>query len=256
MEYWPAFTQKINQIMVNIPARSIWDVFSEPKPTRRQETGRWPHVRFRLDLHLGTLMCIAVKDSKGGNNSTIPSGNLTIAIEHGHLVRCFIYISGWWFGTWFFIFPYIGKFMIPIDELYFFQRGRSTSNQLWKVVIFHRCLYVYQRDPTISNLPGDRTGPRTSTEGAFRIGVGSIIWNIIEITHVELFFVMIRHHQLDSWVLYMGSLVEKYLKKCKALSARKLTTLDSYWRMQMSKSVRLLCHSFTKWFLVCWVCDS
>jgi hypothetical protein len=26
--------------------------------------------------------------------------------------------------------------------------------------------------------------------------------------------------------------------------------------MQMSKSVRLLCHSFTKWFLVCWVCDS
>ena len=102
MEYWPAFTQKFNQIMVNIPARSIWDVFSEPKPTRRQETGRWPHVRFRLDLHLGTLMCIAVKDSKGGNNSTIPSGNLTIAIEHGHLVRCFIYISGWYFGTWFF----------------------------------------------------------------------------------------------------------------------------------------------------------
>ena len=38
------------------------------------------------------------------------------------------YRSGWWFGT-FFIFPYIGKFIIPID-FHIFQRGRSTTNQL------------------------------------------------------------------------------------------------------------------------------
>ena len=31
------------------------------------------------------------------------------------------YISGWWFGT-FFIFPYIGNFIIPID-FHIFQRG-------------------------------------------------------------------------------------------------------------------------------------
>jgi len=27
--------------------------------------------------------------------------------------------TGWWFGTWFF--PYIGKFIIPTDELIFFR---------------------------------------------------------------------------------------------------------------------------------------
>ena len=31
-----------------------------------------------------------------------------------------IYSSGWWFGT-FFIFPYIGNFIIPIDDLTFFR---------------------------------------------------------------------------------------------------------------------------------------
>ena len=35
--------------------------------------------------------------------------------------------TGWWFGT-FFIFPYIGNFIIPID-FHIFQRGRSTTNQ-------------------------------------------------------------------------------------------------------------------------------
>ena len=35
--------------------------------------------------------------------------------------------SGWWFGT-FFIFPYIGLLIIPIDELIFF-RGVETTNQ-------------------------------------------------------------------------------------------------------------------------------
>ena len=38
-------------------------------------------------------------------------------------------LSGWWFGT-FFIFPYIGNFIIPSD-FHIFQRGRYTTNQLW-----------------------------------------------------------------------------------------------------------------------------
>ena len=38
-------------------------------------------------------------------------------------------ISGWWFGT-FFIFPYIGLLIIPID-FHIFQRGGPTTNQIW-----------------------------------------------------------------------------------------------------------------------------
>ena len=38
--------------------------------------------------------------------------------------------TGWWFGT-FFIFPYIGIVIIPIDfNSNFFQRGRSTTNHI------------------------------------------------------------------------------------------------------------------------------
>ena len=41
------------------------------------------------------------------------------------------YTAGWWFGT-FFIFPYIGNFIIPID-FHIFQRGGPTTNQLVSV---------------------------------------------------------------------------------------------------------------------------
>ena len=40
-------------------------------------------------------------------------------------------LSGWWFGTMF-IFPYIGMFIIPTDELIFFI-GIETTNQ----VLYH-----------------------------------------------------------------------------------------------------------------------
>ena len=40
-------------------------------------------------------------------------------------------LSGWWFGP-FFIFPCIGNFIIPVD-FHIFQRGGSTTNQLWYV---------------------------------------------------------------------------------------------------------------------------
>ena len=44
-----------------------------------------------------------------------------------------VLISAWWFGT-FFIFPYIGNFIIPID-FHIFQRGGPTTNQIWLSII-------------------------------------------------------------------------------------------------------------------------
>ena len=41
----------------------------------------------------------------------------------------YLYVSGWWFGT-FFTFPYIGNVIIPTD-FHIFQRGRSTTNQVY-----------------------------------------------------------------------------------------------------------------------------
>ena len=41
------------------------------------------------------------------------------------------FTTGWWFGT-FFIFPYIGNLIIPID-FHIFQRGGPTTNQIWWV---------------------------------------------------------------------------------------------------------------------------
>ena len=49
-------------------------------------------------------------------------------------------LAGWWFGT-FFIFPYIGKIIIPIDALIFF-RGvaqpptNGTVRDFWYLGIF------------------------------------------------------------------------------------------------------------------------
>ena len=40
------------------------------------------------------------------------------------------YTTGWWFGTEKNVFPYIGNFIIPTDEIIFFQRGRYTNNQI------------------------------------------------------------------------------------------------------------------------------
>ena len=53
---------------------------------------------------------------------------------------CLWILAGWWFGT-FSIFPSIGNFIIPTDELISFQRGGSTTNQLKiyriEMMIFH-----------------------------------------------------------------------------------------------------------------------
>ena len=36
-------------------------------------------------------------------------------------------LTGWWFGTVFFIFPYIGNVIIPTDELIFFRGVQTTT---------------------------------------------------------------------------------------------------------------------------------
>ena len=50
------------------------------------------------------------------------------------LIETLYLCSGWWFGS-FFIFPYI--LIIPID-FHIFQRGRSTTNQLFHGVTFKK----------------------------------------------------------------------------------------------------------------------
>ena len=53
-------------------------------------------------------------------------------------------ISGWWWleHEWIMTFPHIGNFIIPTDELIFFQRGMYTTNQ--KHVHWNMCLFVYK----------------------------------------------------------------------------------------------------------------
>ena len=49
-------------------------------------------------------------------------------------------ISSWWFGTFFS--PYIGNFIIPIDYIVIFQRGGSTTNQIWYFMIITVLHYI------------------------------------------------------------------------------------------------------------------
>ena len=53
--------------------------------------------------------------------------NFGVAIEVRRNQMSLSSRSGWWFGT-FFIFPYIGLLIIPID-FHIFQRGGPTTNQ-------------------------------------------------------------------------------------------------------------------------------
>ena len=47
----------------------------------------------------------------------------------------------YWLAVWnhgiLYDFPYIGNFVIPTDEVIFFQRGRSTTNQI--INLYHLC---------------------------------------------------------------------------------------------------------------------
>ena len=47
-----------------------------------------------------------------------------------HLGYIMSSLSGGWFGT-FFLFPYIGNFIIPIDELIFLERVETTNQSMF-----------------------------------------------------------------------------------------------------------------------------
>ena len=63
----------------------------------------------------------------------LPSGSRRAMIHNMCGVNCGLIYSGWWFGT-FFIFPYIGNFIIPTDELHHFSEG----------LVYHQPVLVYQ----------------------------------------------------------------------------------------------------------------
>ena len=61
-------------------------------------------------------------------------------IAHGYPIFQFQISTGWWFGCHFFIFPHIGNFIIPIDEVIFF-RGVKKNHQpvnYWMVLGFKK----------------------------------------------------------------------------------------------------------------------
>ena len=77
----------------------------------------------------------------------------------GHTIRYYP-LSGWWFGTYF-IFPYIGKFIIPIDELIFFREVETqppTSSD-FSIFFCGFCWATWISNPNPKD-PKDPNGPR------------------------------------------------------------------------------------------------
>ena len=66
------------------------------------------------------------RGNQGSRVSSVPCWNRFIGISW--IPDWNYQITGWWVRT-FFIFPYIGNFIIPID-FHIFQCGRSTTNQM------------------------------------------------------------------------------------------------------------------------------
>ena len=82
----------------------------------------------------------------------------------------------------FFIFPhiYIGNFIIPTDELIFFQRGRFTTNQIiYDSYISsknHSC-YVYQRSDFVNGAPFGRV-LRFFLGGGLKLKAPTKFWGV------------------------------------------------------------------------------
>ena len=62
-------------------------------------------------------------------------------------------LSGWWFGT-FFVFPYIGKFIIPIDEFIFFRGVGIPPTRYHFGTLFNMlfCFTQFSNPPEMGNL--------------------------------------------------------------------------------------------------------
>ena len=69
--------------------------------------------------------------------------------------------TGWWFGTLFvFLIYWVSILIIPTDELIFFQRGGSTTNQSW--CCFAGC---YNSEPSARTVLEWHSGPGSYWEG-------------------------------------------------------------------------------------------
>ena len=95
--------------------------------------------------------------------------------------------AGWWFGT-FFILPYIGFLIIPID-FHIFQRGGLTINQFVRrpqnkggPVDFNHTWWIFHSMLVYPQLPGVRRGARCA-----RLPWGIQQENLA--THASIFFI-------------------------------------------------------------------
>ena len=86
------------------------------------------------------LFSVALSHGTSSETPTLPRCSVKVFFfltRQWDGASCAFYIifnPGWWFGT-FFIFPYIGLLIIPID-VHIFQRGGLTTNQLSYFIYF------------------------------------------------------------------------------------------------------------------------
>ena len=120
------------------------------------------------------------------------------------------YSAGWWFGT-FFIFPYIGNFIIPID-FPIFQRGWSTTNQS---VLTNELVFEIMRDGQVASSTLDPDRRHTA-----------LWWEIVAVTleekkqfdTVTFEYLIIFSYQNSFWVLSPRAFSQSGIPKSHALA--------------------------------------
>ena len=189
------------------------------------------------------------KDSRSFNGTWLPSadffdGKIIFWYSVDHiLIFCSSTTSGWWFGTFFLIFPYIGnwEFHHP-NWLSYFSEGRYTTNQ-YSVPVLHFQLntteYCHAKQPEDSpssswSTPkrgrscGDPYGAQSSmasiaileTHAFFQVGAGHMFDHICILLDIiyslSLGFTICFHYfpQLFQCILLSGyiKIYQKYIK--------------------------------------------
>ena len=90
-------------------------------------TGRFSWLR----CESSSATCFTCRGSHETNEIMLPGlvSNEAVCVE-ALLRRLHPFLTGWWFGTWFLFFHILGMSSSQLTNSYFFQRGRSTTNQL------------------------------------------------------------------------------------------------------------------------------
>ena len=76
--------------------------------------------------------CFTCRGSHETNEIMLPGlvSNEAVCVLRLCCGDCILFLTGWWFGTWFLFFHILGMSSSQLTNSYFFQRGRSTTNQL------------------------------------------------------------------------------------------------------------------------------